>query len=150
MKAQQRRYLVVGPAWVGDMVMAQSLFMALRGQHPACTIDVLAPAWSEPLLERMPEVRRAVSLPAGHGELKLGVRYQTGRALRAEAYTHGIILPRSLKAALVPWFARIPVRTGYRGEMRYGLINDMRPLERNVLTQTVQRFVALGIQTCRR
>jgi len=141
----QRRYLVVGPAWVGDMVMAQSLFMTLRREHPGCPIDVVAPAWSEPLLARMPEVRRAVPLPVGHGELSLGTRYRTGRALRAENYTHAIVLPRSLKAALLPFFAKVPVRTGYRGEMRYGLINDMRPLDRSVLTRTVERFVALGL-----
>jgi heptosyltransferase-2 len=39
------------------------------------------------------------------------------------------------------------VRTGYRGEMRYGVINDMRRLDETVLTQTVQRQVALGLPT---
>lgn len=140
-----RRYLIVGPAWVGDMVMAQSLFITLRNQHPSSTIDVVAPAWSGPMLARMPEVRRIVSLPVGHGELGLSARYRTGRLLRPEGYTHALVLPRSLKAALVPFFARVPVRTGFRGEMRYGLLNDIRPLDRQVLTQTVQRFVALGL-----
>jgi heptosyltransferase-2 len=55
------------------------------------------------------------------------------------------VLPRSWKSALVPFFARIPQRTGYRGEFRYGLLNDIRPLDKNVLTQTVQRQVALGL-----
>ncbi|MGR9099347.1 MAG: lipopolysaccharide heptosyltransferase II, partial [Gammaproteobacteria bacterium] len=30
------RILVVGPAWVGDMVMAQSLFMTLKSKQPGC------------------------------------------------------------------------------------------------------------------
>jgi heptosyltransferase-2 len=141
----QRRYLVVGPAWVGDMVMAQSLFITLRREHPSSLIDVIAPAWSAPLLDRMPEVRRCVALPVGHGELGLSTRYRTGRDLREQQYSHAIVLPRSLKSALVPFFARVPVRTGYRGEMRFGLLNDIRPLDKTVLTQTVQRFVALGM-----
>lgn len=142
---KQQRILVVGPAWVGDMVMAQSLFITLKQQNPAVVIDVLAPAWSLPLLSRMPEVNEAITLPVSHGELALGKRFRTGRQLRANAYTQAIIIPRSYKAALVPFFAGIPQRTGYRGEMRYGLINDMRKLDKDVLSQTVQRQVALGL-----
>jgi heptosyltransferase-2 len=141
----QQRILVVGPAWVGDMVMAQSLFMTLQQRYADVQVDVLAPAWSLPLLSRMPEVNEAIALPVSHGELALGKRYQTGRQLRTKAYTHAIVIPRSYKAALVPFFAGIPQRTGYRGELRYGLINDMRVLDKEVLTQTVQRQVALGL-----
>ena len=139
------RCLVVGPSWVGDMVMAQSLFMALRTRFPDLQIDVLAPAWSKPILAVMPEVHAAIEMPLQHGELALGKRYQLGKALRAQAYDWAIVLPRSLKAALVPFWAKIPVRTGYKGEMRYGLLNDIRPMDKTVLTMTVQRFVALGL-----
>ncbi|WP_018145238.1 lipopolysaccharide heptosyltransferase II [Thioalkalivibrio sp. AKL6] len=136
--------LVVGPAWVGDMVMAQSLFMTLRARQPAPAVDVIAPAWSLPLLERMPEVRRAIPLPVGHGELGLGKRWRLGRSLRSASYDQAIVLPRSAKAALPVFAARIPRRTGYRGESRYGLLNDIRPLDRAILYRTVDRFVALG------
>ncbi|MDR0635180.1 MAG: lipopolysaccharide heptosyltransferase II, partial [Azoarcus sp.] len=138
-----RKILVVGPSWVGDMVMAQSLFMSLK-EAGECSIDVLAPAWSLPILARMPEVRRGVIMPLGHGRLGLGARWRLGRELASERYGQAIVLPGSLKSALVPFFARIPRRTGFRGEMRYGLINDMRPLDRALLPMTVQRFVALG------
>lgn len=145
MKKQQQRILVVGPAWVGDMVMAQSLFITLRQRNPDVIVDVLAPAWSLPLLSRMPQVNEAIALPVSHGELALGKRFRIGRQLRKKAYTQAIVIPRSYKAALVPFFAGIPQRTGYRGEMRYGIINDMRDLDKGVLTQTVQRQVTLGL-----
>lgn len=137
------RILVVGPAWVGDMVMAQSLFMTLVAR--GAKVDVVAPEWSLPLLARMPEVCRAVALPVGHGSLGLAERWRIGRALRAEHYDQAIVLPRSFKAALIPFFARIPHRTGYRGEMRYGLINDRRELDKVLLPRVVQRYVALGL-----
>ncbi|MEJ2601940.1 MAG: lipopolysaccharide heptosyltransferase II [Gammaproteobacteria bacterium] len=136
--------LVVGPSWVGDMVMAQSLLRLLSGRRPDTPIDVLAPGWSLPIIARMPEVREAIEMPAGHGELRLGLRRRVGRSLRGR-YAQAIVLPRSLKSALVPWFAGIPQRTGFRGEHRYGLINDMRPFDPKVLDQTVKRFVALGL-----
>lgn len=139
------KILVVGPSWVGDMVMAQSLFTALKKLHPECRIDVLAPAWTFSLLQRMPEVTRAIAMPLTHGQFGLFARIGLGRRLRAEAYTRAIILPGSWKSALIPFFAEIPVRTGYIGEYRWGLLNDARTLDKKILTMTVQRFVALGL-----
>lgn len=137
--------LVVGPAWVGDMVMAQVLFKLLRRQHPQAAIDVLAPAWSLPLLARMPEVRTAIAMPLGHGSLELGVRYRLGRELRAARYGQAILLPNSLKSALTPFFARIPLRTGWRGEFRYGLLNDLRILDKQRYPLMIERFAALAL-----
>src|SRR5690349_10103798 len=122
--------LIVGPAWVGDMVMAQTLFKLLRAQRPQAAIDVLAPGWSLPLLARMPEVRRGIEMPLGHGRLDLATRYRLGRRLAATRYDQAILLPNSFKSALVPTFAGIPRRTGWRGEMRYGLLNDLRNLDK--------------------
>jgi heptosyltransferase-2 len=139
-----RRILVVGPAWVGDMVMAQSLFMYLRQAAPVARLDVLAPAWSVPLLERMPEVSEAIVAPLRHGRLGLMTRWRLGRELAQRNYHQAILLPNSWKSALVPFWAGIPLRTGYLGEQRWGLINDVRRLDRDALVMTVQRFVALA------
>ncbi len=139
------RVLVVGPAWVGDMVMAQSLFRLLHETRPGVEVDVLAPEWSAPLLARMPELRYTVTLPVEHGRLELRRRWRIGRKLRQRNYHQAIVIPRSYKSALVPFLARVPRRTGYRGEHRYGLLNDIRPLDRELLRQTVQRYNALGL-----
>jgi heptosyltransferase-2 len=127
------------------MVMAQSLFMTLQAQHPGLQIDVLAPQWSLPILQRMPQVRRGITMPLGHGQLDLRTRWRLGRELASHGYDQAIVLPGSLKSALVPWFAGIPVRTGFTGEMRFGLLNDRRCLDKQALPMTVQRFVALGL-----
>ena len=140
-----KQILVVGPSWVGDMVMAQSLLMTLQQTYPNADIDVLAPAWSEPILERMPEVRSTIVQPIGHGKFGLLSRYRLGKKLRQQAYDLAVVLPRSFKSALIPYFAHIPQRIGYKGEMRYGLLSDIRPLDKTILKQTVQRFVALGV-----
>ena len=127
------------------MVMAQSLFITLKKAQPECQIDVLAPAWSFSLLARMPEVTKAVAMPLLHGQFGLLDRIKLGRTLRTEAYDQAIVLPNSWKSALIPYFADIPVRTGYIGECRWGLLNDARKLDKSLLTMTVQRFVALGL-----
>lgn len=144
MDGNAARMLVVGPSWVGDMVMAHSLFTDLCRRHPGVEIDVLSPAWSGPVLARMPEVHRHIDMPVGHGRIGLIERVRLGLSLRSQKYGQAIVIPRSFKSALVPFFAGIPRRTGFRGEMRYGLLNDLRNLDRDALPQTVQRYVALG------
>ena len=135
--------LIVGLSWVGDMVMAQTLFMRLKAQNPNCQIDVLAPDWSRPILERMPEVRKALSFPLGHGVLELATRRKIGKSLKGQ-YDQAILLPNSLKSALVPFFAGIPKRTGWKGEMRYGLLNDIRVLDKARYPLMIERFMALA------
>jgi heptosyltransferase II len=138
------KILVMGPSWVGDMVLAQSLFKALRQQDPDVIIDVAAPSWTLPLLERMPEVNQGIALPFKHGQFALRERIRFGRSLRNAQYTQSIMLTNSLKSAILPFAAGIPQRTGFLGEQRYGLLNDIRPLNKQQLPRTVDRFAALG------
>jgi heptosyltransferase II len=141
-----RRILVVGPSWIGDTVLAQPLFALLHAQHAALEIDVLAPHWTLPIISRMPEVRRGIVNPFDHGALKLAARRRLGRELAGGNYDQAIVLPNSFKSALVPLFAGIPVRTGYRGEARWGLLNDLRRLDERALPRLAERYAALGVE----
>lgn len=138
------KILIVGPSWVGDTVLAQPLFKRLHERLAHVTLDVLAPAWTIPLLKRMPEVHETLLNPFGHGELKISARYRLGKALRGRNYDQVIVLPNSAKSALVPFFAKIRLRTGYRGEMRRGLLNDARLLDKKELPLMVERFACLA------
>lgn len=137
--------LVVGPSWVGDTVISQVVLQLLKQRHPQTQIDYLAPPWTLPLLQRMPEVRQGILNPFGHGALQLGARCRLGLELRAGAYDQALVLPNSWKSALPPWFAGIAQRTGFRGEARWGLLNDLRTLDPQVLPQMADRFAALAL-----
>lgn len=127
------------------MVMAQALFKALSALNPNSLIDVLAPGYTLPLLQRMPEVNQAIAMPKlAHGEFGLGKRYGAGKGLRASQYDHVIVLPNSWKSALIPFWANIPKRTGWVGECRYGLLNDIRQLDRNRLKSMTSQYVGLA------
>jgi heptosyltransferase-2 len=139
------KILIVGPSWVGDMVMAQSLFKLLKQQNPSVVIDVLAPAWTFSLLTRMPEVSNAIELPIGHGELKLMTRYRIAKQLRTRGYDQAIVLPNTFKSALVPWLAGIPLRTGWLREGRALLLNDGRRLDKKRYPLMVEQLLALGL-----
>ena len=136
--------LVIGPTWVGDMVMAQCLFSALKEKHPEAPIDVMAPAWAAPLVARMPEVRQRIDLPFSHGRFDLAARWRLGRSLRGRGYARAYVLPGSWKSALVPFFARIPRRVGHLREMRYGLLTDIVPLADKMKRRTADAFFSLA------
>ena len=141
---KQPHILIVAPAWVGDAVLSQPLLRRLQVRNPGALIDVLAPPWTRAVYERMAEVHAVHDLPFAHGELALRKRYALGRSLARQAYTQAVVLPNSLKSALVPFFARIPRRTGYVGEMRRGLLNDARTLDKQALPLMIERFAALA------
>ena len=119
------RTLVISPNWIGDAVMAQPLLQLLRRQHPERPIDVLAPPSVAPVWRAMAEVDEVLETPFRHGALQLGERRKYARVLRARGYADSYVLPNTLKYALIPWMAGIPRRVGYKGEMRYGLVNVM-------------------------
>ena len=139
------KYLIIGPSWIGDMVMAQSLFKQLKANDSRNEISVMAPAWTKPLLERMPEVAESLDAPFQHGELNLPLRRRIGRNLRGRGFTHAIVLPNSFKSALVPFHAGIPRRTGWRGEWRDPLLTDCRRLDKQKLPLMAQRYIALAL-----
>ncbi len=139
-----QKILVIAPSWVGDCVLMQPMLHRLIQRHPGTRIDVLAPPWTEKLLRQMPEVHDVIVNPFPHGALQFSARHRLGKQLRAEGYDQAIILPNSWKSALIPFFASIPLRTGFLGEVRYGLLNDARKLNRKKLPLMVERFAHLA------
>jgi heptosyltransferase-2 len=119
------RTLVISPNWIGDAVMAQPLLQLLKRQHPERAIDVLAPPAVAPVWRAMREVDSVLETPFRHGPLQLGERWKYGRLLAKQGYADAYVLPNTLKYALIPLFAGIGTRVGYKGEMRFGLINRM-------------------------
>ena len=118
-----RKILVVAPNWIGDALMAQPLLARLREKLGQFRLEALAPPWVAPVVRRMPEVDEVIEADLGHGALALRARWRLGRSLRGRAYDQAIVLPNSWKSALVPFLADIPLRSGYVGESRYGLLN---------------------------
>lgn len=138
-----KKILIIGPSWLGDMIMAQALFKTLKNTLP-CTIEVIAPEWSLPIVNKMPEVSASLVLPIQHGKLAIAMRYKLGKELRNNNYDQAIVLPNSWKSALIPLFAKIPQRTGWLGEMRWGLLNDIHYLNPTKFPKMMQRYIALA------
>jgi len=139
-----KKILVIGPSWVGDTMLMHPMLLRLKQRHPQSSIDVLALPRIASLLHTMPEVDEVIDNPFPHGALQLVARYQFGKTLRGEQYDQAFVLPNSLKSALVPFFAHIPVRTGYVGEARYGLLNDVRKLNKKIFPLMVERYAQLA------
>lgn len=142
-----KKILIITPSWIGDCVMTQPLYRRLHELHPGCTIDAFAPKWSMAVFERMPEISRVIENPFGHGALELKKRWRIGRELGKQGYDQVIVLPGSLKSALIAFATGIKQRTGYVGESRYLLLNDIRKLDKTALPLMVDRYTALAHPT---
>jgi len=139
------KILIFSPSWVGDMVMAQTLFKVLHQQYANLTLDVISPPWPYDLLQRMPEVNNHYKLELERGKLGWQARRQLANKLKSNHYDLAITMPITWKSALNGYWCGAPKRTGYLGEMRYGLLNDRRKLDKDKLPYMVQRYVYLGL-----
>src|SRR4029434_8921905 len=121
-----RPVLIVPYVWIGDFVRCHSVVQLLRAQNPDRPVDAVSSTLCAPLADYMPGIRRAIVIDLPRGTLGLALQRELARRLREERYEQAIIMSRKWKAALAPWLADIPVRTGFAGEFRFGLLNDMR------------------------
>ena len=115
--------LIIAPNWIGDAVMTQPLLANLKEQYPETNIDVLASTWVAPIYRSCSEIHEVIEAKFEHKQLQWGLRKQLAKDLAAKKYQACFVLPNSFKSALIPWLANIPLRVGYRGELRFGLIN---------------------------
>lgn len=139
------KILIISPSWIGDAIMSHSLYRLLTTRyHLQVKIDVITPTWCKPVIHRLTEVNTIFTAPYTHRILKLIKCYNLSQSLKNSGYQQAIVLPNSLKSALIPWLANIPIRTGWRGEMRYGFLNDLRILNTSSFPLMVHRYAALA------
>ena len=116
--------LVIAPQWIGDAVMTEPLLrvLAQRGE----TLSVAAMPWVAPIYRAMPQVTEVIELPFPRGGLHWAARRNLALQWRSR-FERAYVGPNSWKSALLPWMAGIPVRVGYHGETRFGLLNQRIP-----------------------
>ncbi len=140
-----QRILIVAPSWVGDAILSEPLIALLRNPYEDPIVDVLAPPWCAPVYARIRGIGRVIESPFSHARFDWAGRKALARTLARNGYTRALVLPNSWKSALVPWLAGIPHRTGYIGEGRWWLLNDIRRLHPKALPRLVERFAALAV-----
>ncbi len=118
-----QRILIIAPHWIGDAVMSQPLLDSIKSASPSDRIDVLCTPWVAPIYRACKEVERVIEVDLQHGALQWNLRRSIAKQLKTNSYNFAFVLPNSFKSALIPWMAGIPNRIGYRGELRFGLIN---------------------------
>jgi heptosyltransferase-2 len=138
--------LIIPYVWIGDFVRCHSVVRLLKAQDPDRPVDIVSSTLCAPLADYMPGIRRAIVADLPRRRLGMALQLRLARELRREGYGQALVMSRKWKAALAPWLAGIPRRTGYVGEARIGLINDLRPGERR-LPRMIDQMGALALPT---
>ena len=141
-----QRILIIPQNWLGDIVMSQTLLKRVKSENPDALIDILVNSTFKNLVERMPEINKAIILDCGHKELGFFKRLDLAKKIKGN-YDQSIVLSRSIKSALVPYLAKVPIRTGELGESRYLLINDLRKFTKENRRKTAFRYVSMYSKT---
>jgi heptosyltransferase-2 len=143
-EGDRRPILIVPYMWIGDFVRGHSVVRLLRARFPDSPIDMLTTTMDAPLLDYMPGVRKGIVWDLPRKRLALAQHRALAEKIRPEGYGRVLVMPRTWKSALAPWLAGIPERTGFAGESRFVLLNDIRWGER-ALPRMVDRCVALAL-----
>ncbi len=122
--------LVVPYMWIGDFVRCHSVVKVLQARWPDRPVDVLTNTLCAPLCDYMPGIRQGIAWNLPRRRLPLGQYRALARRLKKESYGSALVMLRTWKSALAPFLAGIPERTGFIGEFRVGLLNDLRFGER--------------------
>jgi heptosyltransferase-2 len=139
-----RPILIVPYVWIGDFVRCHSVVRLLRAANPHRPVDMLSSTLCAPLADYMPGVRKAIVADLPRRRLGVRKQFELAAGLRREGYGQALIMSRKWKAALAPALAGIPVRTGFFGEVRLGVLNDIRPGERK-LPRMIDQMGALAL-----
>ena len=130
--------LIITPKWLGDVIMSIPLIMELDRRYEC--VHCIAPEYLKELLTRIPINSKVYSNPSTKG-LGLMRKWQLAKVLKKFPIHESVVIQKSFKSALIPWFASIPKRVGWLGELRYGLINHIRPLDKS--KGFIERFSSL-------
>lgn len=136
--------LIVPYVWIGDFVRCHSVVKLLRAQNPDRPVDIVSSTLCAPLADYMPGVRRTIVIDLPRRRLGIALQRQLAKSLRQGKYGQALVMSRKWKAALAPWLAGIPMRTGFAGEFRFGLLNDVRLGERK-LPRMIDQMGALTL-----
>jgi heptosyltransferase-2 len=142
--ADERPILIVPYMWIGDFVRCHTVVRLLRARFPQSPVDVLTTTMVAPLVDYLPGVRKGIVWDLPRKRLAVAQHRALAARLRPEGYGRALVMPRTWKSALAPCLAGIPERTGFAGEARFGLVNDIRWGER-ALPRMVDRCAALAL-----
>ena len=138
-----QKLLIIPQNWLGDIVMSQTLLKKIKSDNPKTSIDILVNSSLKNLVERMPEINKVIILDCNHRELGLFKRLRLAKEIKKSSYDRSIVLSRSLKSSLIPYFAKIPIRTGELGELRYLFINDLKEFSKESRRKTASRYISM-------
>jgi heptosyltransferase-2 len=136
-----KRALVVQTAFLGDVVLSQPLWAAIKRTWPDCRVDALVqPQWAPPI-EHDPDINRVICFDKRGAQRGWPGLRRMARQLRAEQYDAAFCPHPSFRSALLLRLARIPARIGFDDSAGAGFFTQV--VRRDGALHEVDRVLAL-------
>lgn len=123
------RVVVRGTNWIGDAVMTVPALRALRRLLPHAHITLAIREWARAIFTNADFLDDILISETSHGALGNLNRLRHEIALwRERNFDLAVLLPNSFDAALVPFAARVPMRSGFATAHRARLLTNPIPV----------------------
>lgn len=132
------KILIVMPRWVGDAVMATPLIEAMHEAWPDAAIDLLMKRFMRGLFKDSPWAGNVLELSGDTSFWSLRAELARSR------YDMAVLLPNSLRPALLIWLGRAKQRIGYRRNGRSLLLTHGLPFPKQRPFRMVDFYGRLG------
>ncbi|BAM02776.1 glycosyltransferase family 9 protein [Phycisphaera mikurensis] len=140
-----KRLVVLMPTWFGDVLMGTPTLHALREHLPGLHLAAAVRADLVPLLDGNGDLDEVIALEAGGKGPHV---IEAGHRLHAGGFDTAVLLPNSLRSAMLARLAGIPRRIGYERDGRGLLLTDRliprREKRKFVPVPTVEYYLQLA------
>jgi lipopolysaccharide heptosyltransferase II len=114
MDARWKQVLVLQTSFLGDTVLTLPLISEIKRRFPSSQLSVLCTPLAGELLQDHPDIDEIIVDDKKGADKGLRGAWRKGRMLKRKGYTMALTPHKSLRSALLLYFARIPYRVGFR------------------------------------
>ncbi|HPN30873.1 MAG TPA: lipopolysaccharide heptosyltransferase II [bacterium] len=120
------RIIVKGLNWIGDAVMSSPFFESLKKGNPKSSIVVLSRPWTAEIYKNNRYIDKVVEIDDKKNKIE-AIKF-----LKKEKFDAGILLPKSLSAALLFKLGNVKKISGWSAQFRNFIISNPVSLTKNL------------------
>ena len=123
------RILIRGTNWVGDAVMSVPAMREIRRRFPKSCISLLVRPWVKDIYSGARFLDEVIGFDRSAEHRGFSGRRRLVSELRIRRFDLAILFQNAFEAALLTWWAGIPLRVGYARDGRSMLLSHAIPID---------------------
>ena len=115
---QPEKILIRATNWIGDAIMTTPAVRTIRRNFPQAEISILVHPWVADVFSASPDVDKIILYHKKTEHRGISGIWRLSRELKKNGFDLAILLQNAFEAALIAYLSAIPLRAGYRRDLR--------------------------------